>query len=526
MGRDRRGDLEWFAFYYDPIERQACTFPDHVTALAALVTLPYIYPQRPDWGAWLYEQAVRKLGWSDPRARINQFIPDPRTTSIALMMAHEIGDDVTEHRMRDYVEAHCQPRFFGDENDRFGFFFGFDEPYPRGQQSALLMVPEVGGRGAWSRWSNDANLAKFAAPTVEGVDYPSVGLSVARNDVDRGELLLSTYAATPSHDGRSTSMRVVQLPDLDRVRVTCDGEEFTAWHPTGANAIELDLTIGDHVVVVRTGYHDRGGELAHEHAQGGGTPTPAVVTVTGAAADGSPAMPSATAIAAVASCRCCKFRAVIPARAVECRTGPPPTNGGPVDSANAGRPLRTPGGARRASKRHVRGSGVRGGVESTRAGAKASARRPDLAGRRRTGRSGARGDESQLDAVGESGGERCQHPQEQGIALRRDVARLRTRRETRARHARGDDLRRHSRFGLRFEVGRELALKRRVVLDRATVGRHVARDVDLRADEARLYDDNADAELLQLHPQCVRQRLDGVLGAAVDPASRNGDLPE
>ena len=50
------------------------------------------------------------------------------------------------------------------------------------------MVPEVGGRGAWSRWSTDANLAKFDAPTVQGVDYPSIGLSVARNDSDRGEL--------------------------------------------------------------------------------------------------------------------------------------------------------------------------------------------------------------------------------------------------------------------------------------------------------------------------------------------------
>ena len=27
MGRDRRGDLEWFAFYYDPIERQATDLP-------------------------------------------------------------------------------------------------------------------------------------------------------------------------------------------------------------------------------------------------------------------------------------------------------------------------------------------------------------------------------------------------------------------------------------------------------------------------------------------------------------------
>src|SRR5439155_2917105 len=208
--------------------------------------------------------------------------------------AHELGDDVTEARLRAHVEQHCEPRFFGAENDRFGYFFGWDEQYPRGQQSALLMVPEVGGRGAWARWSGDANLAKFAAPTVEGVDFPSVGLSVARNDIDRGELLLHTYAATPSHAGRATSMRVVQLPDIDDVRITCDGEEFTAWRPAGPNAIELDLTIGEHTVVVRTGYHGRGSEVAREHT----TSTPTVVS-------GSPAAPSPAAIAAAASCRCC-----------------------------------------------------------------------------------------------------------------------------------------------------------------------------------------------------------------------------
>jgi Linalool dehydratase/isomerase len=299
MGRDRRGDLEWFALYYDPIEQQACTFPDHTTALASLCVLPYIYPQRPEWGTWLYEQSVRKLGWSNPKARINEFLPDPRLTSIALMMAHELGDDVTEQRLRDHVEQHCEPKTFGDENDRFGYFFGWNEPHPRGQQSALLMIPEVGGRGSWLRWSSDANLAKFDAPTVEGVDYPSVGLSVARNDLDRGQLEIQTYAATPSHRGRATSVRVVQLPDVDAVRITCDGEEFTAWRPAGANAIELDLTIGDHALVVRTGYHGQRVESSAEPA----TTTPTLISGTGA--NGAVAAPSPAAIAAVASCRCC-----------------------------------------------------------------------------------------------------------------------------------------------------------------------------------------------------------------------------
>lgn len=210
-------------------------------------------------------------------------------------MAHELGDDVTEARMRAYVEERSEPRTFGDEDDRFGFFLRWGEPYPRGQHSALLMVPVVGGRGAWSRWSRNANLARFDAPTVEGVDYPSLGLSVARNEIDRGELLIGTCAATPSHAGRATSLRVVQLPDVDAVRATCDGEEFTVWRPSGPGAIELDLRVGDQTVVVWTGYHGRASEVAREYATSG--PAGAV--------SGSPVAPSPVAIAAAASCRCC-----------------------------------------------------------------------------------------------------------------------------------------------------------------------------------------------------------------------------
>ena len=56
------------------------------------------------------------------------------------------------------------------------------------------------------------------------------------------------------------------------------------------NAIELDLTIGDHALVVRTGYHGRGAQASPEHAAS--TPA-AVATVTGGAnADGSPVAPS------------------------------------------------------------------------------------------------------------------------------------------------------------------------------------------------------------------------------------------
>lgn len=82
--------------------------------------------------------------------------------------------------------------------------------------------------------------------------------------------------------------------DVTETRMRAYVEEFTAWRATGADAIKLDLTIGDHTVVVRTGYHGRGVEVARTRT----TAAPTVVS-------GSPAAPSPAAIAAAASCRCC-----------------------------------------------------------------------------------------------------------------------------------------------------------------------------------------------------------------------------
>jgi hypothetical protein len=302
MGRTRGGDLDWFAFYYDPLRQEACTFPDNATAMASLVTLPYIYPQDQQWGGWLYEQSVRMLGYSNPKARIFPLLPDPRVTAIALMFAHEIGDEVTETRLREFVEENFEPRAFGEENDRFGWFFGWGERYPRGQHSALMMIPELGGRGSWSRWSTEPNPAKFTAPTIEGVDYPAIGLSAARNDINSGALLIHTYAATPSRTGEPTSFRVVRIPEPDKVRVTCDGDEFTAWRRGGAGEIELDLTIGEHTLVVRTGYYGRGVQVSREATAPSATP----VTATGSALTrGLTVAPNPAVAKATTTCRCC-----------------------------------------------------------------------------------------------------------------------------------------------------------------------------------------------------------------------------
>ncbi len=51
--------------------------------------------------------------------------------------------------------------------------------------------------GDWWRIFNEPNLAKHDEPTVEGVDYPSVGIAQAYNDADTGMLWVRTCAGRP-----------------------------------------------------------------------------------------------------------------------------------------------------------------------------------------------------------------------------------------------------------------------------------------------------------------------------------------
>lgn len=44
MGLDRKGNLDWFAFYYDPLERSMCTLRDDVGAYAAMAITLYVVP--------------------------------------------------------------------------------------------------------------------------------------------------------------------------------------------------------------------------------------------------------------------------------------------------------------------------------------------------------------------------------------------------------------------------------------------------------------------------------------------------
>ena len=117
-----------------------------------------------------------------------------------------------------------------------------------------MMVAEAGDGDAWNRAFDAPHLDKFDAPTVEGVDFPSLGVYQAWNDVESGALHVGTYAAAPERRGDDTSWRVTNLPDPGDVFILCDGAPFSRFAAVGPNAIRIDGDIGLHQYQVFTGY--------------------------------------------------------------------------------------------------------------------------------------------------------------------------------------------------------------------------------------------------------------------------------
>ena len=114
-------------------------------------------------------------------------------------------------------------------SDEFGWRFGLDEPYPRGQLNALLMMADIGEPGAWRRVFTQPNLAKFDQPTVSDVDFPTLGIAEAWNEQTTDILHIGTFAATASQRRAPTAFRITQLPDASTCVVRCDGEQGSFW---------------------------------------------------------------------------------------------------------------------------------------------------------------------------------------------------------------------------------------------------------------------------------------------------------
>jgi hypothetical protein len=172
-------------------------------------------------------------------------------------MAREFGDQTTMRRVGKALAKMSNGRNFdggGGDLDEFGYFFRFGEAFPRGQESALLMLADIMDGGDWFEAFRLRDTSRFSAPTVEGVAYPDLGVSAACNDEQTGVLNVHTYAATRRLRGEPTRFRVARLPDARTVTVKRNGETFGGWRALNEHEIEIDAAIDTHRYEIHTGY--------------------------------------------------------------------------------------------------------------------------------------------------------------------------------------------------------------------------------------------------------------------------------
>ena len=247
--RGSDGALQGITAYYDPIEDFHVRFPGG--AASGLNTAHLMLPQDRELGTMIYDAAVSAAGWRTSSGDL------PPNTN-ALILAKELGDAAVAERFQAAVERAMEPKAFGDEREQFGWFFNNKEGHPRGQGSAMLMAAEVASPGDWSRSFEAPYLDKYTAPTVEGIDFPSLGVSQAWNNPATGVLYVTTYAAAPSARGSGTSWRVTKLPSTDDLTVRLNGQPFMRFEVTGPDTIRIDTTIDAHQFEIVTGYRGPG----------------------------------------------------------------------------------------------------------------------------------------------------------------------------------------------------------------------------------------------------------------------------
>lgn len=248
MGINDQNQIEWTTLYYDPLEQFKVNIPGGGGASTAF----YLLPQSPELATQMYEAMANSSGWYDLDREI-------RPNALGQVMARALGDHTAVERLQAAADQYSEPRFFGENNDRFGFWFNNGEPWPRGTGTAQQMINEV-AEGNWIDAFKFQDPDRYTAPTLEGIDYPSLGVDTAWNDKNNGILHIGTYVADRSRNGQPTEWRIVNLPNASEAVVIRDGIRMTNVQVVNQNTIRVPTEIGDHRYEVFTGYY--GQEIA------------------------------------------------------------------------------------------------------------------------------------------------------------------------------------------------------------------------------------------------------------------------
>ncbi|NIP13975.1 MAG: hypothetical protein GWM88_04245 [Pseudomonadales bacterium] len=163
-----------------------------------------------------------------------------------LQLSGEFAQPEAKARIWAAAEEHIEPTW-DTERGEFTLGFKLNEPHPRGQLNARAMAGWTCGPGDWTRLFNEPDMAKFDAPTVEGVDFPRVALSEARWD---GEALhLAAQARNPS-ETKATTVTVSNLTNATGWSMRAPGGEPVPLQGKD-DWVTVPLTTDNRSVVVR-----------------------------------------------------------------------------------------------------------------------------------------------------------------------------------------------------------------------------------------------------------------------------------
>jgi len=148
----RTGDQVERVMIYRDIAHAIDHAPDVAGPWALMVQ--YTLPFDPSTAAAIWEEFTsRFLARSREGAHVT-LVPgsdteDIRATCLAVWLAHELGDDETFEQTLSWADDRYQPRF-NEDGSEFAYWFGLDEPHPRGQWNNAIMNAFVAPQGTWA----------------------------------------------------------------------------------------------------------------------------------------------------------------------------------------------------------------------------------------------------------------------------------------------------------------------------------------------------------------------------------------
>ncbi len=292
MGINAQNQIEWTTLYYDPLEDFKVNIPGSGGGITAAF---YLMPQSPEIATQIYEAVANAQGWRDPKREI-------RPNAMAMAMAKSLGDHSVVARMSAAAERFSEPKWFGDDMDKFGWWFNNGEPWPRGQASAQMMINEI-AEGSWVDAFKVKHMDKYTAPTLEGVDFPNLGVDTAWNDKTSGVLNIGTYAGDRSRTGQPTSWQITNLPNAAEAVVICDGATITNVQVVNGNTIRVPTDIGQHQYQIYTGYF--GQEVALSKPDPVSVGNASAVAATRRSAEQNAKAAESIMVSGSANCPCC-----------------------------------------------------------------------------------------------------------------------------------------------------------------------------------------------------------------------------